>query len=160
MRIRSPYCFLPVPIQHTTQTLLTTYELQIPLSEALTKQFLTLILSLIPLLSLSLTPPLSPSINMQIFVKTLTGKTITLEVESSDTIDNVKAKIQVLSLSHFLSLITAFDSFGLGFYEFYSFISLRFFCSHSIRGFLIPTSVCVCVGGLELNSGYYWISLF
>jgi len=31
---------------------------------------------------------------MQIFVKTLTGKTITLDVESSDTIDNVKAKIQ------------------------------------------------------------------
>ena len=31
---------------------------------------------------------------MQIFVKTLTGKTITLEVESSDTIDKVKTKIQ------------------------------------------------------------------
>ena len=31
---------------------------------------------------------------MQVFVKTLTGKTITLEVESSDTIDAVKAKIQ------------------------------------------------------------------
>jgi ubiquitin len=27
---------------------------------------------------------------MQIFVKTLTGKTITLEVEPSDSIDNVK----------------------------------------------------------------------
>ncbi|KID80625.1 Ubiquitin-60S ribosomal protein [Metarhizium brunneum] len=34
------------------------------------------------------------SVKMQIFVKTLTGKTITLEVESSDTIDNVKSKIQ------------------------------------------------------------------
>jgi ubiquitin len=31
---------------------------------------------------------------MQIFVKTLTGKTITLEVESSDTIASVKSKIQ------------------------------------------------------------------
>jgi small subunit ribosomal protein S27Ae len=31
---------------------------------------------------------------MQIFVKTLTGKTITLDVESSDTIEGVKAKIQ------------------------------------------------------------------
>jgi ubiquitin len=31
---------------------------------------------------------------MQVFVKTLTGKTITLEVESSDTIDVVKNKIQ------------------------------------------------------------------
>ena len=31
---------------------------------------------------------------MQIFVNTLTGKTITLEVEPSDTIEGVKAKIQ------------------------------------------------------------------
>ena len=31
---------------------------------------------------------------MQIFVKTLTGKTITLDVEASDSIENVKAKIQ------------------------------------------------------------------
>ena len=31
---------------------------------------------------------------MQIFVKTLTGKTVTLEVEPSDSIENVKAKIQ------------------------------------------------------------------
>ena len=30
----------------------------------------------------------------EIFVKTLTGKTITLEVESSHTIDMLKAKIQ------------------------------------------------------------------
>jgi len=31
---------------------------------------------------------------MQIFIKTIMGKKITLEVESSDTINNVKAKIQ------------------------------------------------------------------
>lgn len=31
---------------------------------------------------------------MQVFVKTLTGKTITLDVESSDTIAEVKQKIQ------------------------------------------------------------------
>ena len=31
---------------------------------------------------------------MQIFVKTLTGKTITLDIEPSDTIENVKQKIQ------------------------------------------------------------------
>ena len=31
---------------------------------------------------------------MQIFVKTLTGKTITLEIESTDTVAQVKAKIQ------------------------------------------------------------------
>ena len=31
---------------------------------------------------------------MQMFIKTLTGKTITLEVESSDTIEAVKSKIQ------------------------------------------------------------------
>ena len=34
------------------------------------------------------------ALGMQIFVKTLTGKAITLEVEPSDTIDNVKTKIQ------------------------------------------------------------------
>ncbi len=36
----------------------------------------------------------SCALAMQIFVKTLTGKTITLEVEPGDSIDNVKAKIQ------------------------------------------------------------------
>ncbi len=34
------------------------------------------------------------TLTMQIFVKTLIGKTMTLDVESSDTVDNVKAKIQ------------------------------------------------------------------
>ena len=33
-------------------------------------------------------------VSMQIFVKTLTGKTITVDVDASDTIDNVKTKIQ------------------------------------------------------------------
>ena len=42
----------------------------------------------------SLRPDSCISSKMQIFVKTLTGKTITLEVEPSDTIENVKAKIQ------------------------------------------------------------------
>ena len=36
----------------------------------------------------------SPAFAMQIFVVTLTGKTITLDVEGSDSIENVKAKIQ------------------------------------------------------------------
>ena len=44
-------------------------------------------------LSLLLLLPLD-AMAMQIFVKTLTGKTITLEVEPSDSIENVKAKIQ------------------------------------------------------------------
>ena len=37
--------------------------------------------------------------DMQIFVKTLTGKTITLEVEPSASIDNVKQKIQNTGVS-------------------------------------------------------------
>ena len=34
------------------------------------------------------------SISFSVIQKTLTGKTVTLEVEPSDSIDNVKAKIQ------------------------------------------------------------------
>ena len=45
------------------------------------------------LLVAALTLPLD-ALAMQIFVKTLTGKTITLEVEGTDTIEAVKAKIQ------------------------------------------------------------------
>lgn len=37
---------------------------------------------------------LQTAVAMQIFVETLTGKTITLEVEPSDSIENVKQKIQ------------------------------------------------------------------
>jgi len=44
-------------------------------------------------LSLMLMLPLD-AMAMQIFVKTLTGKTITLEVEPTDSIENVKAKLQ------------------------------------------------------------------
>ena len=45
------------------------------------------------LVSLALLMPID-AMAMQIFVKTLTGKTITLDVEPSDSIENVKAKIQ------------------------------------------------------------------
>lgn len=38
--------------------------------------------------------PVADASAMQIFVKTLSGKTVALEVEASDSIDNVKAKVQ------------------------------------------------------------------
>ena len=46
------------------------------------------------LLMVSLSLSSTAALAMQIFVRTLTGKNITLEVEANDTIDNVKAKIQ------------------------------------------------------------------
>lgn len=46
------------------------------------------------LLWISLSLSSTAALAMQVFVKTLTGKTITLEVEPSDSIDNVKQKIQ------------------------------------------------------------------
>ena len=49
---------------------------------------------------------------MQIFVKTLTGKTITLEVEASDTIENVKAKIQV-SISFRAKIFKIFEKMNM-----------------------------------------------
>ena len=48
---------------------------------------------LIAVVCLALLMPIDATA-MQVFVKTLEGKTITLEVEPSDTIDNVKTKIQ------------------------------------------------------------------
>jgi ubiquitin len=53
---------------------------------------LQLLIRCLLLLSLSLSS--TAALAMQIFVRTLTGKTIALEVEPSDSIDNVKQKIQ------------------------------------------------------------------
>ncbi|CAF3803616.1 unnamed protein product [Rotaria socialis] len=38
---------------------------------------------------------------MQIFIKTLTGKTVTIECECSYTIENLKAQIQGQTLAHY-----------------------------------------------------------
>ncbi len=53
------------------------------------RKFAPMLLAL--LLSLSI---VQPAFAMQIFVKTLTGKTITLDVEGSDSIEQVKQKIE------------------------------------------------------------------
>ena len=65
------------------------------------KKSVSILLSLIMIFSVFTIVPLSASAGevdlapsgMQIFVKTLSGKTITLDVEPSDTIENVRAKI-------------------------------------------------------------------
>jgi len=58
-----------------------------------TNRVISALLSFVMMLSV-LNISTTPASAMQIFVKTLTGKTITLDVEPSDTIENVKAKIQ------------------------------------------------------------------
>jgi large subunit ribosomal protein L40e len=57
------------------------------------KKTLKKTLSLLLAIAMLLTMTLSASA-MQIFVKTLEGKTITLEVEPNDSIDAIKAKVQ------------------------------------------------------------------
>jgi ubiquitin len=51
-------------------------------------------LSILLVMVFSFVLNVEPAFAMQIFVKTLTGKTITLEVEPTDTIESVKQKIQ------------------------------------------------------------------
>ena len=50
---------------------------------------------------------------MQIFVKTLTGKTITLDVEPSDTIENVKQKVSSQNNTWPPMLIGTFTKHGV-----------------------------------------------
>ena len=52
------------------------------------------IIILVVLITTMMSLMAAPAFAMQIFVKTLTGKTITLDVESADSIENVKSKIQ------------------------------------------------------------------
>ena len=52
----------------------------------------------------------TPASAMQIFVKTLTGKTITLDVEPSDTIENVKAKKDFYDIKDLIDEVSSIDS--------------------------------------------------
>ena len=54
------------------------------------RQFGALVIALVSLINITVTDAYA----MQIFVKTVTGKTITLDVEPSDSIENIKQKIQ------------------------------------------------------------------
>ncbi|MBR5950556.1 MAG: InlB B-repeat-containing protein [Actinomycetaceae bacterium] len=58
----------------------------------LKRTFLTVFLTMSILLAGAAFP--EDAFAMQIFVRVLTGKTVTLEVESSDTIENIKSKIE------------------------------------------------------------------
>jgi len=75
---------------------------------------------------------------MQIFVKTLTGKTITLEVEPSDSIENVKAKIQVSNVN-----------------KHYFFVQGEL---HTVLGLLSLVSIYSLVQYLWLRLGTYYVT--
>ena len=72
---------------------------------------------------------------MQIFVKTLTGKTITLDVEASDTIDNVK-----VWLSYTLSDVCVCARFNL-----FDLIFAEGTCSSSISSSLMYDGMLSCI---------------
>ena len=52
---------------------------------------------------------------MQIFVKALTGETLTLDVAGSDTIESVKQKIALLNRLRAIGVTTQVDDFGTGY---------------------------------------------
>ena len=58
------------------------------------KRFLSLLMMIVMTTGLFQTIAFAGDTNMQIFVKTLTGKTITLEVKQTDLVEDVKAKIR------------------------------------------------------------------
>ena len=82
---------------------------------------------------------------MQIFVKTLTGKTITLDVESNDTIQNVKAKIQDKEGW----ALCLFSLFVPNPFCFVFFFSAPFFFPHSIP----PEQQRLIFAGKQLEDG-------
>jgi hypothetical protein len=64
--------------------------MKISISEVMTKTIAILLITLLLVATLGITDVYA----MQIFVKTLSGKTITLEVEPSDSIENIRQKIE------------------------------------------------------------------
>jgi len=76
------------PVKHVRRGLLTTAFLGTKLSAECASRLLTLVVHQ------GVTNESHYTSALQIFVKTLQGKTIALDVESSDSIENVKAKIQ------------------------------------------------------------------